>query len=181
MIKKLNLKKNGNGKIKKFNFYKNKTDIIKSKMAYYLKLGLNLDEVIKLINPSKQILGEIRSDPEFESFVQGCQSSNKLRHIQAIEEASKFPQYWQASAWWLERRYSDEFGKRDLVKHEYNLKINTLTQVFLEIVNDVAPQVKHKIIQKLREYKFDGSNIANRSFTCLPSPDDENVIDCEEI
>lgn len=61
--------------------------------------------------------------------------NNKPRFKEAIEEAEEeyrlstktmakqsivtfFSQSWQAAAWWLERNFPDEFGKRDKVYQE---------------------------------------------------------------
>jgi len=53
------------------------------------------------------------SDVQKQDFIESlkkAESKNKRRHIKNIDFASK--KSWQASAWWLERKYKDEFAVR---------------------------------------------------------------------
>lgn len=45
----------------------------------------------------------------------------KAYHIDQIAKASKNPKHWTASAWLLERKYNDEFGRKDKLHVKGNL------------------------------------------------------------
>jgi hypothetical protein len=161
MAKKLILKKasNGNGNGKK--------DLVKAKLSRYLCLGLSLKEACKCANVTNTMLGVLQTDPDFQNFIEACEAKNKADNLESIKNAGQ----WSANAWILERVYPDQFGKKDLIKHEYTIKLQTLTKIFLDIINQESPQIRHRIVQKLRSYNFTGENIlGDHNFKALPEP-----------
>lgn len=135
-----------------------KIKVLKSKIAYFLSLGIDLDDACKLTDCNKNFLGELRSDPEFEEFVQQCLVNREYEYLEAIKTAAHSGQ-WQAATWFLERKYPEKYGKRDTIVHEYNIKLQTLMNVFVGVVDEVAPHLKFEIFKKLRDYKFNGNEI----------------------
>lgn len=53
----------------------------------------------------------IETHPEFSEAVKKAHSKNKQRSVLLIQKAAE--QTWQAAAWWLERKYKDEYAKRE--------------------------------------------------------------------
>lgn len=45
--------------------------------------------------------------------IQRSEAEAKLKRLARIEQAAADPKYWTADAWWLERKYPDEFGRRE--------------------------------------------------------------------
>jgi hypothetical protein len=149
--------KSGNGKAK------SASDSLKAKLAHYLCLGLSIDDSRKLCNCNKDKFEELRLDPEFEDFIQECSLKNKEEYLEAIKGAAKGG-YWQAAAWYLERKHSDEFGKKDLVRHEYEIKIKTFQKILIDVINQESPEIRARIMKRLRDYKYTGEGIADNSF-----------------
>jgi len=62
--------------------------------------------------------GENPRGPEDEIYVQFMQEIKKAeaeciaKNIDIIEKAAERPNNWTAAAWWLERRFPSDFGKR---------------------------------------------------------------------
>ena len=52
-----------------------------------------------------------RRDSDFSEQIRKKQIECKRGHIQNIRKAGE--RSWQASAWWLERKYKEEFGRQD--------------------------------------------------------------------
>jgi hypothetical protein len=138
-------------------------DILKGKLTYYLSKGLSLDDACKLTNLEKKKLDILREDPKFEDFIQQSLLKNKEECLDAIIEAAKSG-YWQAGAWILERKYPDEFGKKDLVRHEYEIKIKTFQKILIDVINDEDPNIRARILKRLRDYNYDGNSVMDHSF-----------------
>lgn len=155
--------------------------ILKSQLARYLALGLTIEESTKLTGIRGKMLGSLRSDPEFEDFIQKCTIQNKQRYLESIQIAADNG-YWQAAAWYLERKFPEEFGKKDIVKHQYEVKLMTLQAVILKVINDIDPVIKAKVLVALKNYEWNGEGCMDNSFQSLPSPKDEdNFIDMNEF
>jgi hypothetical protein len=59
-----------------------------------------------------------KKDSDFSEQMRQKEIECKLSHIKNIKEASK--KSWQASAWWLERKYKEEFS----LKSKLDLQVN---------------------------------------------------------
>lgn len=136
-------------KIGKINEIKQK----KKLLAHYLKKGLSVKEATVLADVDKKLLADFRSDPSFEDFLQKCEAQHEVEHLETINDAKT----WQASAWMLERKYPDKYGKKDIVKHEYEIKFMTFQKVILEVINDADPRLKQMIMRKLRQIDLDNN------------------------
>jgi len=55
----------------------------------------------------------IARDAEFAEQIKKAEATGKLRHEKKIASASA----WQASAWHLERKYPEEYGRRTELAH----------------------------------------------------------------
>ena len=155
--------------------------ILKSQMARYLALGLTVEESTKLTGIGNSVLGKLRSDPEFESFIQKCMIQSKHNYLESIQNAADNG-YWQAAAWYLERKFPEEFGKKDIVKHQYEVKLMTLQTVILSVINRIDPNVKLQILQALKSYEWNGEGCMDNSFNALPAPkDSEEILDMNEF
>lgn len=53
--------------------------------------------------------------PEFSEAIKKAEMACKQRNIARIQNASK--KNWQAAAWWLERKYPEEFAIRQKLEH----------------------------------------------------------------
>ena len=52
----------------------------------------------------------------FSKATKKAEATFKIYHVQQITKASREQGHWQASAWLLERKYPDEYGKYDRLK-----------------------------------------------------------------
>lgn len=144
-MKKLILKKlkknNGNNGDKSI-------DNMKKKLERYLNLGLDINEACKLSNITRMKLEELRINPEFEDFIQKCMTHGEVKSLESIHKASSNG-YWQAGAWYLERKYPERYGKKDLFKAEYEAKLEVYKKVLLGILEDLEPSLKYKFLARL--------------------------------
>lgn len=94
--------------------------------------GLTQREASILAGISEDTLSLWKQDSEFSEQIRQKQIENKLRHIKVINEASK--SHWQASAWWLERKYKEEFSLKSKVDIEVNNQLEKMTENIKEIL-----------------------------------------------
>ena len=83
--------------------------------------GINEATLYKWLNKGKKAKrGKYR---DFYNDFQMAKNKNKLFHLKKIHEAEA----WTASAWYLERVYPDEFGRKDRMdlKHDGEVKVET--------------------------------------------------------
>lgn len=123
---------------------------IKLKLATAITKGMDIKEAAKLLKISDYKLNLLRSDPEFEEFVEMCQAQCEHRHLGNINLAGSLGA-WQASAWILERKFPDKYGKKDIVRHEYEMKFMSFQKIILEVINSLDPHLKHQVMKKLRQ------------------------------
>lgn len=121
---------------------------IKAKLAMLMQRGHDVNDAAKLAGITQYKVRQFRNDPEFEEFVQKSYVRCKDVHLRNIESAGK--QDWRASSWFLERKYPEEFGKKDVIKHEYEYKLKGFMEAVLAVVNEVSPQLKYEIVKRLR-------------------------------
>jgi len=62
---------------------------------------------------------------------------------------------WQATAWFLERKWPSKYGRRDLIRHEVYQNFQLFIKTVLEVINETEPGVRTAIIGKLRARKID--------------------------
>jgi hypothetical protein len=153
MAKKLNLKTKPDNISKTI-----QNTLIKSKLCLYMERGLSIDDAAKLVGVSKYKLSVFRSDPEFEDFVQACSLKCESDNLGNIKEAGDMGQ-WQASSWMLERLYPDKYGKKDTIRHEYELKLNSFMKLVFSVINSLDPHVRSSIYAKLKELDVDSEVI----------------------
>jgi hypothetical protein len=123
---------------------------LKMKLIETMQYGMDLIEASKLNNISQYKLDLFRSDPDFEEIIQKCQATCEFEHIQNIATAGSMGQ-WQASAWFLERKFPKKYGKKDTIKHEYEIKINSFMNAVIQVVNRVDPEIRKLILQELNQ------------------------------
>lgn len=159
MATKFKLKKAGNGTKNNCSLdakTKNKCQsfLTKAKLAMYMRRGMDVKDAAKLCGISDYQLGMLRSDPEFEHLIEYCAADCEQEHLNNIGSAGSLGQ-WQASAWILERKFPDKYGKKDTVRHEYEVKLMSFQKVILNVINDLDPSIRQLIMQKLRNINLE--------------------------
>jgi|PlaIllAssembly_1097288.scaffolds.fasta_scaffold01265_2 urease gamma subunit len=164
----------------KLNSKREKSKLIiikKQKMARYLSKGLRLSEACVLAHVSKTELLTMRSDVDFEDFVQRCQAALESDHLSNISEAGAID--WKASAWFLERLYPEKYGKKDTIEHKYEIKIATFQNVVLQVINECSPQLKQKIMQRLKKVDLDNPLAIEHHAKAHVEEHSDKIIDVE--
>ena len=174
-IKKLKLKEKE--RLKEINIDQKSNSTLeqkKAKVALYMARGLDIKDACTLAKCSDASLKALRSDPRFEQFVQECIANTESEYLSSVQAAAQMGE-WQAASWFLERRYPDKYGKRDIVRHEYIVKLETFQKVVLKVINEADPYLKLKIVKELRNYNFDGADLMDHAF--IPTPESKMLPD----
>jgi hypothetical protein len=159
MAKRLNLQvESDDNVIKQKNQVPSPDFLTKELLCAYMQKGLAIDDAAKLCGISAYMLSVYRSDPEFEDYVQECSVRCEDSNLENIKDAGDAG-IWNASAWILERRFPDKYAKKDTVRHEYDIKLDTVIKVIFKAVNALEPLIRQSFLQKLRELDVDGEII----------------------
>ncbi len=79
-------------------------------------------------------------DPEFSDQLRKAEVGAELTFLRNIQQASKDPKQWRASAWALERLYPDRYGRRP----PNSITPEQLAEVIREMGTIVAGEVRAK-------------------------------------
>jgi hypothetical protein len=81
-----------------------------------------------------------RRDPEFAEQLRKAEIGPELTFLRNIQQASKDPKQWRASAWALERLYPDRYGRRP----PNSITPEQLAEVIREMGTIVVGEVRAK-------------------------------------
>lgn len=77
----------------------------------HLRTGMTRVDTCILSDIHYDTFTEWMKKPEFSEAIKKAEISNKQRSAVIIQQAAK--KSWQAAAWWLERKYKDEYATRN--------------------------------------------------------------------
>lgn len=133
----------------------NLTEAIVKELETYILRGLDLREVCRLAGIDLNVFKQWRHQyPLFDRFIDKCMVQAELDALDHVKVAMRGGQ-WQASAWFLERKWPRRYGKRDVTKQEVREKFAEFMDVVLNVVNDVDPSIRAEIVNRLRTKKID--------------------------
>lgn len=85
------------------------SDDLTSEICTYLQNGSSREDVVDLVGVDRSTFYTwMKERLEFSDAVKKAEQICKTRNIQIIQKAAV--NVWQAAAWWLERKYPNEFG-----------------------------------------------------------------------
>ena len=128
--------------------------VLKAKIMSYMSSGLDINSAAKLVGISNQKLSILRLDPDLEEFIQNEEIKYELSNLENIKTAGDMGA-WQASSWLLERRFPERYGKKDIVKHEYEFKLHAFQKTILLVINKLPNPVRQVFLQELRSLNLD--------------------------
>jgi hypothetical protein len=87
---------------------------IVDEIAGYVQVGNTVKDACTLVGISTETYFKwLREKPEFADAIKKAEAKCKARNIARIQQATE--KSWQAAAWWLERKYRNEFAIRQEV------------------------------------------------------------------
>jgi len=85
------------------------TEAKQKEILAILTIGGSRNDAADYVGVGKSTLHDtIARDADFAEQIKKAEAAGKIRHMRKIDKASQ----WQASAWFLERKYPAEFGNR---------------------------------------------------------------------
>lgn len=124
---------------------------IKEQFVDFLREGMSIKEASALVgidyksayNWIKRGMMDYRAEnysalAEFAVEVNKALAEAKLLRVQAIKRAMKNPAFWQAAAWWLERRHPEEFGRQDRVNMNLRAEVHAANSQSIDVSEEEA-------------------------------------------
>jgi hypothetical protein len=103
----------------------------KKRLLYMLRVGMSLADARTALGLSEPAVRRARhDDAKFDAGVKSAAARGKARHLRRIDQGVKC---WQASAWFLERKYGAEYGQK------VRLDVGGAVRVVEEVVGAPAP------------------------------------------
>ena len=124
-----------------------------------------------LAKVSKTCLDMLCSEVDFEIYIRQCNLNYELDQLENITLHGKGD--WKASAWILERKYPEKYGKKDIIKHQYEVKMKVFQKIVLDVINNTAPHLKTILVQKLREVDLEKTPLLENNTIVSDDYDDE--------
>jgi hypothetical protein len=98
----------------------------KSQVSVLLKAlenGMNVSDSCALARISREYFySKQKEDETFREQVELAEVKCKQHHISVIRKATN--RHWQAAAWWLERKFKDEFSALQKLDHSGSMRID---------------------------------------------------------
>ena len=89
----------------------------------YIKSGLSQKDSSELAGIDESTFyAWMKKNPSFKSQIKKAELKNKQRALILIQKAGEVS--WQASAWYLERKYQDEFSLKQKIEHSGEMTIH---------------------------------------------------------
>jgi len=131
------------------------TKAVANDLKTYILRGLNEDQACDLagISPSTYSQWLVRY-PQFKEFIRRVKAQAEFEALEYIQDAAKGG-IWSAAAWYLERKYPQRYGRRDVLKQEIFMVHRKFINVVLKIINEESPELRAKIINQLKAEKID--------------------------
>lgn len=79
-------------------------------ITQHLRHGASRDDTVLVLGINQDTFYEWMKKPEFSEAIKKAEARCKLRNIKLIHRAAA--KTWQAAAWWLERKFKDEFAAK---------------------------------------------------------------------
>lgn len=79
-------------------------------ITQHLRHGASREDVMLVMGIATDTFYQWMKKPEFSEAVKKAEGRCKLRNIKIIQRAGR--KTWQAAAWWLERKFKEEFAAK---------------------------------------------------------------------
>lgn len=108
-------------------------------------VGVSPTSVRRWVNAGQHDLdnGRDTANAEFAYRVTQAMAEAKRTRINALNRAAENPAFWAAAAWWLERRYPQEFGRQDRVNMNLTGNLNLGKAAGIEVSEDEADAIRN--------------------------------------
>jgi transposase len=92
--------------------------------------------------------------PQFKEFIRRVKAQVEFETLEHIQNAAGGG-VWSAAAWFLERKYPQKYGRRDVLKQQIFHVHQQFIKIVLQTINDVDPAMRTKIVNDLKAKKID--------------------------
>lgn len=132
----------------------------KTRILDYLTRGLSrFDAAARVHVVHTTIANEAERDPEFLASLKDAEIDCKLFHLDKIRNAKRDTP-WQASAWFLERKWPEEFGKAEYSRVDFGDKKGN-RQMLYQVVSNRMTRVAANAIAREEAIKKHGNGDGN--------------------
>ena len=125
------------------------TEELVRRIEGYGALGVSDKTIFEAVGISHDTFYKwMKNKPEFATRINKARSLGQAKLVKLIWDA--VPKTWQAAAWLLERRWPNEYGKKETLKHEDNRGIS-LAEGLKKVEEHLKshPEIEAKLLKRL--------------------------------
>ena len=117
--------------------------------------GLTEEQACELVGVAYETYSKwLRNYPLFKEFIRRVKAQVEFEALEWIHNAMEGGT-WSAAAWFLERKYPQRYGKRDVLKQQIYMVHIEFIRIVLDVINSADPTMKAKILGDLKSRKID--------------------------
>lgn len=117
--------------------------------------GLTEEQACELVGVSYSTYSQwLIKYPLFKEFIRRVKAEVEFDALEHIKDAMSGGT-WSAAAWFLERKWPQRYGKRDMLKQEIYHTHISFVKVVIDVINAQDPMIRTKILNDLKAKKID--------------------------
>ncbi len=117
--------------------------------------GLTEEQACELVGVSYDTYSKwLVNYPLFKEFIRRVKSQVEFEALKHVQDAMSGGT-WSASAWFLERKWPQRYGKRDVLKQQIYMVHIEFVKIVTQVINEQDPIIKTEILNRLKAKKID--------------------------
>ncbi len=116
--------------------------------------GLTEEQACELVGVAYETYSKwLINYPLFKEFIRRVKAQVEFEALSHVQDAMGGGT-WSAAAWFLERKWPQRYGKRDVLKQQIYMVHIEFIRVVLDVINSADPTMKAKILGDLKARKI---------------------------
>ena len=124
---------------------------VKIRFAECIRLGMSVESAAALCDITSYRLGQLRSDPDFNDFINKHKAIGERDQLANMDMAGKLGQ-WKSSDRLLQFVNSERYGKQEtVIRHEYELKLGVWFEIIKIALSSLDISTRKRVMDAINQ------------------------------